>query len=166
MRVQEMTSTLTTLVHEATHTAGAVGAIAPEEYAAAAQRWLEEAVTSAASEHVAPQLFERVMGFSSGLDKFDFTAMASYVDEQQLLAKAVAGPQAGRSMMHPMREVEPEVYLELAYRIPRRERFWALAQKMHTAYREAGMTAIEIEAALERHGDGAVKAMVARMEGR
>jgi len=51
---QEMTSSFTTLVHEATHAAGAAGAIVPDEYATAAQRWLEEAVTSAASEHVAP----------------------------------------------------------------------------------------------------------------
>jgi len=163
---QEMTSSFTTLVHEATHAAGAAGAIAPEEYATAAQRWLEEAVTSAASEHVAPQLFERVMGFSSGLDKVDFAAMPSYVPRQQFLAKAISGPTAGRSMMNPMREVEPEVYLDLAYRVPRRERFWALAQRMHGAYREAGMTAIEIEAALENEGEHVVEALVARAERR
>jgi len=163
---QEMTSSFTTLVHEATHAAGAAGAIVPDEYATAAQRWLEEAVTSAASEHVAPQLFERVMGFSSGLDKVDFSAMPSYVPRQQYLAKALAGPQAGRSMMNPMREVEPEVYLDLAYRVPRRERFWALAQRTHGAYREAGMTAIEIEAALESEGEHAVEALVARAERR
>ena len=163
---QEMTSSFTTLVHEATHAAGAAGAIVPDEYATAAQRWLEEAVTSAASEHVAPQLFERVMGFSSGLDKVDFAAMPSYVPRQQFLAKAVAGPSAGRSMMNPMREVESEVYLDLAYRVPRRERFWALAQRMHGAYREAGMTAIEIEAALESEGEHAVEALVARAEKR
>jgi len=163
---QEMTSSFTTLVHEATHAAGAAGAIVPDEYATAAQRWLEEAVTSAASEHVAPQLFERVTGFSSGLDKVDFSAMPSYVPRQQFLAKAVAGPSAGRSMMNPMREVESEVYLDLAYRVPRRERFWALAQRMHTAYRGAGMTAIEIEAALESEGEHAVEALVARAERR
>jgi hypothetical protein len=163
---QQMTSSFTTLVHEATHAAGAAGAIVPDEYATAAQRWLEEAVTSAASEHVAPQLFERVMGFSSGLDKVDFSAMPSYVPRQQFLAKAVAGPSAGRSMMNPMREVEPEVYLDLAYRVPRRERFWALAQRMHGAYREAGMTAIEIEAALESEGEHVVEALVARAERR
>jgi hypothetical protein len=43
------------------------------------------------------------MGFSSGLDKVDFSAMPSYVPRQQFLAKAVAGPSAGRSMMNPMR---------------------------------------------------------------
>jgi hypothetical protein len=35
---------------------------------------------------------------------------------------------------------------------------------MHGAYREAGMTAIEIEAALESEGERAVEAMVARAE--
>lgn len=64
----------------------------------------------------------------------------------------------------PLREVEPETYLELAYRVPRRGRFWTLAEKMHAAYREAGMTAIEIEGALESEGEHAVEALVARAE--
>jgi hypothetical protein len=62
--------------------------------------------------------------------------------------------------------VEPGVYLDLAYRVPRRERFWALAQRMHSAYGEAGMTAIEIEAALESEGERAVETLVARAERR
>jgi len=37
---------------------------------------------------------------------------------------------------------------------------------MHGAYREAGMTAIEIEAALENEGEHVVEALVARAERR
>jgi hypothetical protein len=37
---------------------------------------------------------------------------------------------------------------------------------MHGAYREAGMTAIEIEAALESEGEHVVEALVARAERR
>jgi len=56
--------------------------------------------------------------------------------------------------------------LDVTYSVPRRERFWALAQRMHSAYRGSGMTAIEIEAALEREGERTVEAMVARAERR
>ncbi len=62
--------------------------------------------------------------------------------------------------------VDPEVHLDPAYLVPRRERFPALARKMRDAYREAGMTVIEIEAALESEGEHAVRALPAHAERR
>jgi hypothetical protein len=145
----EMTSSFNTLVHEATHAMGVDGAIKTHEYTTAAQRWIEEGFTSAAADEMAPKLFERIMGFPSGLDKRDFAGMASYSDYQQALAKALGGPYAGRSMSEPMRGIDPKLYLDLAYRTPRDQRLWELSKRMESYYgktRHGVRTAVEIEA--------------------
>ena len=145
----EMTSSFNTLVHEATHAMGMDGAIKTHEYATAAQRWIEEGLTAAGADETAPKLFERIMGFPSGLDKRDFAGMASYGDYQQALAKALGGPYAGRSMFEPMRGIDPKLYLDLAYRTPRDQRLWELSQRMESYYgktKHGVRTAVEIEA--------------------
>ena len=90
---REMTSSFTTLVHEATHAAGTAGAITRGEYTTAAQRWLEEGLTSAASEHVAPQIFERTMGFSSGLDRDEQVDPYPLGVESPLAVRCAVDPQ-------------------------------------------------------------------------
>jgi len=145
----EMTSSFNTLVHEATHAMGIDGAIKAHEYATAAQRWIEEGLTAAGADETAPKLFERIMGFPSGLDKRDFAGMASYGDYQQALAKALGGPYAGRSMSEPMRGIDPKLYLDLAYRTPRDQRLWELSKRMESYYgktKHGVRTAVEIEA--------------------
>jgi hypothetical protein len=152
----EMTSSFNTLVHEATHAMGVDGAIKTHEYATAAQRWIEEGLTSAAADEMAPQLFERIMGFPSGLDKRDFAGMPSYSDYQQALAKALGGPYAGRSASEPMRGIDPKLYLDLAYRTPRDQRLWELSRRMESYYgqtRHGLRTAVEIEAIVGQSPD-------------
>ncbi len=159
---QHMTTRFTTLVHEVTHGAGPLGAIREVDYISDAQQWLEEAVTSAAAEEVAPTLFARVMGFDSGLSKREFCMGASYPKKQQGLAKALQGPRAGRWSWRPMEGVPPDLYLNLAYQTRRSERVWTIALQMAQIYGKMGMTPIEIEAQLHKDPEKFIFDLAAR----
>jgi len=148
-----------TLVHEMTHAAGPQGSCTQFDFVTAAQRWIEEAVTSAASERMAPVLFKQIMGFEAGLAPEAF-GPASYASYQQALAKALGGPQYGRTLKEPMRGIATDLQLDLAYKTPRKDRLFRVATEMSKAVK-GQMTAVEIEAALEAGADQAVRATYA-----